>query len=174
MERLLYFASAYLTLEHLHNVYQKNKAVSSANGIPGKKLDIGATGSIYQADFMRPVLTGKRCDIVPAPGRDIEYCDLTQKMPYDDKEFEAVFCSHVLGLLEPGKVVDALGEIERIAKRAIIVIPAPWHSSFWLYPEHRSQIWKTDYGLLVKPHFLWGKGNVYRTRLDKKLFEIYQ
>ena len=61
---------------------------------------------------------------------------------FGDKQFGAVFASHVLEHTEyPDK---AISEMERVADRVFLVLPSWFNSFAWITPEHKWIFWEHD------------------------------
>lgn len=57
------------------------------------------------------------------------------EIPFPDKYFGSVLCSHVLEHLDDPK--KALEEMTRVADRVYVVVPVAFKLSTWLHPEHK-------------------------------------
>ncbi len=177
MNPLIKCLAGYLALEYIHTINIKNKAVGYTNSIQGNKLDIGAAGigqPILRAAYLN---NGKKCDICPDLSKDIEYCKLGQQLPYNSKEFEIVFASHVLEHVTPEFVRFAIQEMSRIGNEVIIVVPHPLALTFSLVPSHKSLIYKMDnpYGIYIKNNQLHNPNHYEEyIYLNRNVFKVYQ
>ncbi|MBF0387019.1 MAG: class I SAM-dependent methyltransferase [Candidatus Omnitrophica bacterium] len=96
-------------------------------------------------------------DIDPNSDADI-LCDLTKRLPIEDKEYDLIYCKHLLEHLErPDDVIHLVGEIFRVCKPGgRVVLEVPHFSSYIAYADvtHRRYFsWFMLNGLLNKlPH----------------------
>lgn len=89
-----------------------------------KVLDIGSGGEPFQyANFLMdrfPEKTHHRYNNLKT--NNLPFCNANvEKLPYKDKSFDFVYCSHVLEHVED--IVNALYEIQRIGKAGYIEVP---------------------------------------------------
>ena len=117
--------------------------------VDAKVLDIGSgTAPFRRADMF--VDWTKPSDI---PDHKFQACDIHRnRLPFDDKTFDFVYCRHVLeDLYNPFLIV---AEMSRVAKAGYIETPSPLaevcrgidgNSPPWRgYHHHRFLIWKRD------------------------------
>lgn len=153
------------------DIYKSNVKRAAVHYIEGRKiLNVGATG-IGQFSFKYNPAIGDKCDIHPDIAKGIEYCDISGRLPYGEKEFDVVFASHVLEHVKPSDAVNALVEFVRVAREVVVVLPHPLDMLFYLVPEHKSLIYKTDSGLYIKNN--GGEREEYLVELDGR-FKIFQ
>jgi len=151
----------------------RRRIADEINKQGGKVLDIGSTGANTRIRALLPEIKGSKCDLVAKPELGIKHCDLRARLPFNDKSFDVVFISHTLEHVEPKEVISALKEMERVGNKVVIVLPAWWILEFWLIPEHRSQIYKTETGLHVRSHPFWSRTKEeYFVNLDKNIFRV--
>ena len=118
---------------HSENTIWGKRVVESVNRygdwLTGKVLDIGCN------DGMAMEALQKLSEVTEVSGIDIDPNKVEkavkkglkasegrlEELPYKDKEFDTVFCSHTFEHAEDGK--KAAEEIMRIAKRAVIIVP---------------------------------------------------
>lgn len=177
MNSLIKYLAGYLTLEYVHTIVTKNKAVVYTNSIQGSKLNIGATGIGQPILRAASLNNGKKCDICPDILKDIEYCELGQPLPYNSKQFDVVFASHVLEHVTPECIRFALQEMSRIGNEVIVVVPHPLALTFSLVPSHKSLIYKMSdpYGIRVKNNQVHNpKQYEEYIYLNRDVFKIYQ
>jgi len=76
------------------------------------------------------------CDIIPrdAPNFVLVSPD-TEKLPFEDKEFGAALCFHVLEHLDNPD--HLLKELNRVADEVYVITPNPTFPQNLLHPEHR-------------------------------------
>lgn len=70
-----------------------------------------------------------------------------EKLPFGDKEFDVVFCSHTFEHASDGKL--AASELQRVAKRGIIIVPMEKETN---NPAHTNNILDEQYFLDFFPH----------------------
>jgi len=75
---------------------------------------------------------------IPADGRPVVECSV-ESMPFENKEFDFVFCSHVLEHVEDP--VRACRELMRVGRRGYIECPRSWTEYVFSSREHR---WLVD------------------------------
>lgn len=70
-----------------------------------------------------------------------------EKLPFSDKEFDFVYCSHVLEhTFDPAK---ACAELQRVAKRGYLEVPNRWSETLVGNPTHRWMVSRDPDGTLV-------------------------
>lgn len=75
------------------------------------------------------------CDISYQEVENFQICDATNLSQFKDKEFGAVFASHILEHLDdPNK---ALEEWNRVADKVYILTPSWFNMWAWAQPEHK-------------------------------------
>jgi SAM-dependent methyltransferase len=119
----------------------------------GKRFDIGpedrvldvGCGAIpfplatHLCDLTRSDDSQRLLGAMPALDRPFVECDV-QALPYRDKVFDFVFCTHVLEhVADP---VAACREMERVARRGYVECPASWIERVFHSPDHR---WLVDH-----------------------------
>ena len=65
---------------------------------------------------------------------------VVEELPFEDKQFDTVFCSHTLEHAED--LAKACSEIQRVSRRAVIIVPIEEHTD---NPGHTSPIKSKDY-----------------------------
>ncbi len=65
--------------------------------------------------------------------------DIQNLEMFTDKQFGAVYASHVLEHVEDPDV--ALGELHRIAEHVFVITPLPFLPWAWLHPGHKWILW---------------------------------
>lgn len=81
---------------------------------------------------------------------DYEIADV-RDIPYPDKFFGSVFCSHVLEHLSNMEdACRALDELDRVADMVLIVSPHKSSIAAWLHPEHRLWITPSEDGYIIE------------------------
>lgn len=131
----------YPILDYIHGKLTRLRSLKYVNDIHGNKLNVGAAGA--NATHPPPRLnSGKLCDIVSdtSSSPPIEFCDITQSLPYSNKEFDVIYVSHVIEHIEPHLIPKALTEFERISKHTVIVIPHYLSATAYAH-EHKSIIY---------------------------------
>lgn len=177
MNPLIKYLAGYLTLEYVHTIVTKNKAIGYTNSVQGNKLNIGATGVGQPVLKIASLNSGRKCDVCPDLSKDIEHCELGQPLPYNSKEFDVVFASHVLEHVTPEHIRFATQEMSRIGNEVIIVVPHPLALGFSLVPSHKSLIYKMSdpYGIRVKNNQVHNRKQYEEyIYLDREVFKIYQ
>ncbi len=169
----------YFTLDYIHRVGTRQNAINMCNSLPQPKLNIGAAGKNQPIMKTAVLNEGRKCDISSDCSKGIEFCDLQQPLPYPSKQFECVFCSHVLEHIPSYYVRYALSEMERISNnQVIIVLPHPLSLNFYIASGHKSLICKITepyYGLYVKNNSLFDNTGYDDTiALDPNMFKVYQ
>ena len=85
------------------------------------------------------------------PDADIKIGDIEDKLPFEDKSFDIVLVDAVLMYVGPEKIKGVMSELDRVAKRGIILIE--WDSES-LLGEVKEHHWARDYkGLLEELGF---------------------
>lgn len=177
MNLLIKYLAGYLALTYIHAINTKNKATEYTNSIQGNKLNIGATGIGQPILRVTSLNSGRKCDICPDILKDIEYCELGQYLPYQTKQFDVIFASHVLEHIAPEHIRFALQEMSRIGNEVVIVIPHPIALTFSFEPSHKSLIYKIEqpYGIHVKNNQSHNpKYYDEYIYLNRDIFKVYQ
>ena len=66
-------------------------------------------------------------------------------LPFQDKEFGSVLCSHVLEhMRSPGDAALAWEELNRVADEVFVCVPNQWDLVAWLHPDHYLWVWQVD------------------------------
>lgn len=139
---LIYLAAAFGYKRPIFD--QARKAASMA----GKPLLNAGCGSAYTE------LSDVNLDIVPREADNFICGDIQDLTMFRDKQFGAVYASHVLEHVEDPD--GALQELNRVADNVFVVAPFPLWPSAWLCPAHRWILWKnkkiarTPYRLIRK------------------------
>ena len=96
---------------------------------PGSLLDIGCgRGEILNYSRTMGFSPVRGVDVVPELfGDDVGFGE-AHDLPFSDDEFDVVTCFDVLEHLLPEDTVDALGEISRVSKRAVVLCIANYPS----------------------------------------------
>lgn len=171
---LLLGGLAYIGAVQIHKESVVAQAIAKAQSYNGTILNVGATG-IGNVISRTATITGSHgCDIEPDAGMD--YCDISQQMPYKDKEFDVVFAAHVLEHVKPLDALTALEEFQRIGKHVIIVVPNPYHPTFYVMPQHLSQVRKIgDTALDIRNNSMYNPVNEkYSIDYDPAIVEVFQ
>ena len=111
-------------LEHSGDEYERILRIKSLIPARVKRiLDCGC-GDGRLGNLLKDEYTVEGCDIASAPLKHCAFstiqCSAT-KLPFDDYCFDLVICSEVLEHILPGEYEQACGEIERVARKWIIV-----------------------------------------------------
>lgn len=125
------------------HVYGKHRLVARVkreNPPSASVLNVGAGRGlpVWQTTFAGTT----KCDINPVPSQGVEYGDI-RKLPYADKSFDAVICSHVLEHLDSNEVHQGMQELNRVVKdprKVYIALPNPVFPQTLLNPQHKSII----------------------------------
>ncbi len=80
-------------------------------------------------------------DIVPRNVPRFVRGDIQNMHMFRDKQFGAVYASHVLEHVENPDA--ALCELQRVADHVFVITPLPIYPWAWLHPEHRWIFWGT-------------------------------
>jgi len=78
-------------------------------------------------------------DVAPRDVPNFVKADVRDLSMFEDKSFDAVFCSHVLEHLPLEDVEKAMNEMRRVVKdekHIYILLPKPIFIQTWLHPEH--------------------------------------
>jgi len=115
-----------------------------------KVLDVGCGGmpfayATHLADLSLTDHSGRFGLPVPIGDRPVYECSVEQ-MPFEDGEFDFVYCSHVLEHV--GDPSAACHELMRVGRRGYIECPRSWTEIVFSAPDHR---WLVDLecGVLV-------------------------
>lgn len=123
------------------NAFKQAEALSKEKGI----INFGATGAgisgltkeIAQSPEIK-VNVDVEADSIP----NFTFQNLEQTpYPYEDKQFDVAFCSHILEHLENWE--EAFAEWRRVADNTIIVLPIPYLHG-WFSPMHRQHFTNKD------------------------------
>jgi len=88
-------------------------------------------------------------------GRDILALDITQPLPFKDKEFALVWCCHVLEHIPTEQQLGVVYEARRVAQRGIFIFPLESDLAFWLDPTHH----KVDPRVKAMGRYFEDRGN---------------
>lgn len=152
-----------------HTISTKNKATEYAQSIPGTILNVGAAG--VNQWLSPPDVGTTKCDIVPS--NNIEKCDISGRMPYNDKQFDVVFASHVIEHVKPSMVVNSLNEFNRIGKCVILVLSNSWHIPTYIASGHLSIISKVGNNLLIKNNAIYNNISERYIYILPDSFEVF-
>ncbi|MFC2058291.1 methyltransferase domain-containing protein [Chloroflexota bacterium] len=81
------------------------------------------------------------CDIVHRAVPRFVRGDIQNLEMFSDKQFGAVYASHVLEHVENPEI--ALKELDRVADNTFVITPLPIWPWSWLHPHHRWIFWGT-------------------------------
>lgn len=171
---LLLGGLVYIAGAQIHKESVVSQAIVRAQSYGGTILNVGATG-IGNVISRTATITGSHgCDIEPT--EEMDYCDISQQMPYQDKEFDVVFAAHVLEHVKPNEGLIAIEEFKRIGRHVIIVVPNPYHPTFYVMPAHLSQVRKiSESSLNIRNNPLYNSVNEdYTVEVDPALVEVFQ
>lgn len=166
--------AGYIVATQFYKQTVVNQAVLRTNELGGRVLNVGASGI---GNIISPTtrISGIGCDIQPT-WDNIDYCDISMQMPYQDKEFDVVFASHVIEHVKPHEIENALNEFVRIGNKVIIVIPPSFMPAYYLARGHQSQVRKLSGSLIsVRNNPLYY--NIfedYLIQFDPNIIEVYQ
>lgn len=113
-------------------------------GPDDRVLDVGCGAlpfplATHLCDLTRSDDSERLFGTIPALDRPFVECDV-QALPFRDKAFDFVFCTHVLEhVADP---VAACRELERVARRGYVECPASWIERVFHSPDHR---WLVDH-----------------------------
>lgn len=124
----------------------KDSILKYKDYINGKVLDIGC-GDGYGLDILRENgfesegidISAEKITIAQNNGHKARL-GVMEKLPFKDKEFDTIFCSHTLE--HSSYIEKACNEIKRVGKRAIIIVPIEENTQ---NPGHTSQINSPEY-----------------------------
>ena len=100
----------------------------------GKPLLNAGCGAAYTE------LSDVNVDIVPKEANNFVLGDIQNQSMFREKQFGAVFASHVVEHVED--LDTALAELYRVADNVFIITPFPLWPWAWLYPGHRWVLWE--------------------------------
>ena len=111
-----------------HQVLKEAVRIASQSGKPLLNAGCGCYfwAAINQADV--------NLDVVPrnVPGFVLASIE---EIPFPDKYFGAVFCSHVLEHVDDWRKAD--NELHRVSDNVFIITPSPLWVANWLHPDHK-------------------------------------
>ncbi len=172
-DKVLLVGGLYVVGSQLHKESVTSKGIARAKSLGGNILDVGAVGIGNLISRTATIEGSTRCDIQPSQGMD--YCNIAQAMPYENKQFNVVFASHVLEHIKPQEVQNALSEFQRIGTHVIIVLPHPFALAFYLAKGHQSQITKNGNVLTVRNNFVYNSvSEHYTIKFDPQIIEVFQ
>lgn len=96
----------------------------------------------------------------------VEVADV-RDIPYPDRYFASVFCSHVLEHLPT--IADcerAYRELHRVADTVFICVPSKQSILAWLIPTHHLWVKEAEYGLEVEQ-----RGSLYPARVERSTIQ---
>jgi SAM-dependent methyltransferase len=117
----------------------------------GRVLDVGCGALGLRALEPRLDVTG--LDLLPRPGYPAHFvqADAAERMPFDDGEFDLVYCSSVIEHVDPARRPRLAAEIKRVGRGFFVQTPAfefpiEPHSllpgAHWLPPRLRRRYWR--------------------------------
>jgi len=101
-----------------------------------KGLNVGCAYYTFGEGYYRMVNT----DVRPRDVPNFRLADV-RRLPFPDRSFDFVFCSHVLEHLPPEDVPKALKELYRVCRdpsKVYLVLPHPCFPQTWLDLDHQS------------------------------------
>lgn len=129
----LVFPRVYQTIEK-NATFEEAYAAARDSGKPLLNAGCGGepwhwlAGSIAQRSDVN-------VDIVPRHAPNFIQADLTDLSMFDDKQFGAAFCSHVIEHVDDPEAVMA--ELHRVADQVFICTPRWWDALTYFNPNHK-------------------------------------
>jgi hypothetical protein len=145
---LIYFLAAFGYKRPVFNLARK------AARKTGKPLLNAGCGSKFTAQ------SDVNLDIVPKKVARFVNGDIQKLNQFKDKQFGAVYASHVLEHVED--VDTALKEFTRVAENVYLITPFPLWPSAWFSPSHNWILWKGN--RIARTPYYYAKQIVYNTR----------
>lgn len=130
MNPLIIFLCAGYAYEYLEKVAVFNQAKTKAKEL-GKPLLNAGCGWYYRQAINESDIN---LDIVPRNVPNFVLAPV-ESIPFPDKYFGAVFCSHVVEHTE--NLETAMAELRRVSDFQFIIVPEPIWLNNWLNPSHR-------------------------------------
>ncbi len=126
--------------EFKHDTAGKRIAFSYVpkNGLNKKALDIGCRDGYWSEELKKLGYQVVSLDIDPNYEGAL-VCDIEKGMPFEDKNFDLIWCTEVVEHLRNPKFT--FWEIERIKKNSGVSIITTPNSHFWIYPIMRLWGW---------------------------------
>lgn len=148
---LLTATGLYTTVAGINFIAKKEKAFRMARSLVNNKGIINLGAGIHRSAFALAVANSPEVvvnvDLVPDGLSNYITVDLEETpWPFQDKEFDVAFMSHVLEHLENWE--QALQEAQRIADYVVLVLPHPLSLAGHLSPEHRQHFGFDDLQIL--------------------------
>jgi len=129
----------YNTIAHLVTITGYNglvfEAARKASVACGKPLlNVGCKRSYTERSDVN-------LDVVPRNVPHFIRGDIQDLSMFSDKQFGAVYASHVLEHVQDPEV--ALAELHRVAEKVFVITPLPIFPWAWFHPDHRWILWHT-------------------------------
>lgn len=127
-------------------LYRRKRLIDEAHRFAREQeklvLNVGCCGSPFTREDWVQRAGDVNCDKVCPRNGEVKSCEVCDvyALPYGDKQFGAVICSHVLEHLDRPR--DALLELERVSDGVFVVTPLPIALQNWLFPEHKWIFWR--------------------------------
>lgn len=102
----------------------------------GKVLDLGCGPEApYRSHFEQKGYQYLGVDI-RGDGKDVLPLDITQPLPFGDREFSLAWCCHTLEHIPTEKQEAVVREMKRVARSGIVIFPLESDLAFWIDPAH--------------------------------------
>lgn len=113
-----------------------SKALDAARGSGKPLLNAGCGGEPWH--WMSGYIANQsdvNIDVVPRDVPNFIQADVTDLSMFDNKQFGAAFCSHVIEHVDNPD--DVLAELDRVADRVFILTPRWWDIWTYMNPDHK-------------------------------------
>jgi len=103
----------------------------------GKVLDLGCgPDAPYRRRFEQKGYQYVGID-TRGDGRNVLPMDITEPLPFGEKEFSLAWCCHTLEHIPTEKQEAVVKEMQRVARHGIVIWPLESDLAFWLDPDHK-------------------------------------
>ncbi len=114
------------------SIFNEARKAAEISGKP--LLNVGCKSSYTESSDVN-------LDLIPRKVPRFVRGDIQNLSMFADKQFGAVYASHVLEHIEDTDA--ALSELHRVAENVFVITPLPFWPWAWLHPEHRWLFWGT-------------------------------